>query len=323
MRLKAGAIERMHRRVTTRSRARAVVTTLVVALALGGLFGCPATTTVNASLISGIFIVPGELDPSGDLGCGTEPTQLYKYVAVVINDARDIAGAGIFDCFAEGVFGNLPGTDAGSLNYGVWIYAYNYDAFTAANSDPKNPNALTNAVAFLNGVYQADGSVVTVPYNLVPDGGTTKRGYPAALDTVCLSSATWVTTCSATAQASVQTLANCTPLTLETSVPSSCSLPVRIPVDGGLDAAVDAPVDATTQDAAHDATMHDAGPQLLRDAFTTYMGPDSGGWQIVQGGSSSCAGVVWQHSGSVQPPAGLGCTSLDAGVTCCPTMVTP
>jgi hypothetical protein len=200
----------------------------VAATALSSSSACTTTTTVNASLVSGIFINTELL--LGDLGCDDKnPEDVYKYVAVVINDSKNVGGAGIFDCFAEGVFANLPGTDAGALDFAVWIYAYNAPDFAAANKD----GALASAVATLNGVNRPDGSVVPVPTNSVPDGGTSKGEYPAALSSICRSKATWVSVCSATSQDSVQTLANCGPLTLEKTAPSSCDLPVLIP-DGGL-----------------------------------------------------------------------------------------
>jgi len=229
----AAANERMSRTVTQRTRTRAVALVAALTLGVGAVIGggvastaCTTTTTGNLALVSGIFINTELL--IGDLGCGKADTDVYKYVAVVINEARDVGGAGVFDCFAEGVFANMPGTDAGSLNFGVWVYAYNQKQWNEANAN----GALTDAVALLNGVTGPDGSVTPVPVTSVPDGGTAKHGYPAALSTICLRPATWVTTCSITSQPGVQTLANCGPLSLETAAPSSCALPVRLPDAG-------------------------------------------------------------------------------------------
>jgi len=185
---------------------------------------CTATTTVNEALISGIHIDSTLL--LGGIGCSaTDPQSVYKYVAVVINDSKDLGGAGIFDCYADAVFANLPGTDAGSLNFAVWVYAYNATDFAMANQE----NALTKNVTLLNGVIQPDGSIIAVPTNLVPDGGTTKRGYPAALSNLCLSKATWVSTCTAASQPGLDVSALCTPLSLEARAASACSLPVPLP----------------------------------------------------------------------------------------------
>ncbi len=255
----------MHRRVPySFTAARAVVTTRAVALALGGLFGLPGDDDgQRRSLISGIFIVPGELDPRRPrLRHGAHPDSTSTSLSSSTTPATSRAPASS-TASPRGSSPTCRGPTRARCNYARLDLRVQLRRVHGREQRPKEPQRPDQRRRVLNGVYQADGSVVTVPYNLVPDGGHHEAGVPGGARHVCLSSATWVTTCSATAQASVQTLANCTPLTLETSVPSSCSLPVRIPVDGGLDAAVDAPVDATTQDAAHDATMHDAGPQLL------------------------------------------------------------
>jgi hypothetical protein len=227
----AGAIERMSRTVSSRSRTGIVAFALVTAVAGAaaaalGASACSTTTTTNAALVSGIFI--DHLGLLGDYGCGTTNDDVYKYVAVVINDNRDIGGAGAFDCFADGVFANMPGADAGQLDFAVWVYAYNEAAWSAANAD----NSLANAVKVLNAVNLPDGGVVPVPVTSVPDGGTTQGTFASALSTLCLHPATWVTTCSATTQPGVQMLANCNPLSLETTTPHACSLPVSI-ADGG------------------------------------------------------------------------------------------
>jgi hypothetical protein len=198
------------------------------ALIAGGS-SCTSTTTVNAALINGIQINSDEL--FGGVGnnsnppCGKEADDVYKYVAVVIDDKKDIAGAGIFDCFASAVFANLPGTDAGSLNFAVWVYAYNLTDFDNANAK----GVLTNAVALLNGVIQPDGSIIPVPTDLVPDGGTTKAGYPAALSRLCLQHATWVTTCTAASQPGLDVSASCKTMVAESGSQSSCNLPVSLP----------------------------------------------------------------------------------------------
>jgi hypothetical protein len=222
----------MSRGVSQRPRIRTVAAvsalTLGLSAALAGMTfssACTSTVAVNASLVSGIFITPDELNNTGTLVCGTDAGDVYKYVAIVINNSRDIAGAGVFDCFADVVFGNLPGTDAGSLNFAIWVYVYDQADFNTANAD----NALVDAVTLLNRVNQPDGSVVPVPISVVPDGGTAAHGFPAALSTVCLRPATWVTTCSAASQPGVQFQANCNSLKLESTVPSSCNLDVELP----------------------------------------------------------------------------------------------
>ncbi len=233
--LKAGAIERMSRTVSFASRTGIVV--VAVATALGAAVGsgaaassCTTTTAVNAAFVAGIAINTSLLLGGNNLGCGAADGDVYKYVAVAINDSREVGGAAVVDCYANGVFGNLPGTDAGSLAFGVWIYAYNEHDWNVANAN----GAVVSAVADLQGVYQPDGSLIPVPVSVVPDGGTSQQGYPAALSTICLSRATWVATCTAASQPGVQVLAYCGALELETKAPSSCALPVLIP-DAGHD----------------------------------------------------------------------------------------
>ena len=61
-------------------------------------------------------------------------------------------------------FANLPGTDAGTFNFVVWVYAYNRADYDAANQN----NTLVNAVSLLNGVTQVDGSVIVAAGKLRP-----------------------------------------------------------------------------------------------------------------------------------------------------------
>jgi hypothetical protein len=190
---------------------------------------CTTTPTINGALVSGIFIDTDLLLGDGQLACGTEPEDVYNYVAIAINDGRNIAGAGIFNCYAPGVFANLPGTDGGFLDFAVWIYAYNNETWAKDDTGYQ----LQREVEALNGVNQPDGSLIPVSALVVPDGGTSSALFPKALSTICLRPATWVTTCSAQSQAGVQTTAVCKPLQLQLTPPTSCDLPITIP-DAGL-----------------------------------------------------------------------------------------
>ncbi len=222
----AGAIERMSRTVSLSLRARRAVValsaTVVLGLGAGALSlspACTTTVTVNTAFVSGIVINTSLL--LNGLGCSASSTNdVYKYVAVVIDSAHDVGGAGIFDCFADGVFGDLPGADAGPLNFAVWVFAYNKADFDAANAG----GALTQAVRTLNGVYP-DGGFLAIPVSSSPAAGS-------ALQTLCEGAsghpATWVSACSAITQVGVQTLADCQPLALGPSTPTSCSLPVLL-----------------------------------------------------------------------------------------------
>ena len=218
-------------------RSRSVVASLLLGGGIASIgavaaeSACTNTTTTNIDLVSGIQINTDLL--IGDLGCNNESSQaVYKYLAIVINDTGDIAGAGVFDCFANGVIGNLPGTDGGALNFAVWVYAYNPEDYAVANQG----NALVNAAQILNGVTQPDGSVIPVPATSVPEGGTFSGRFTSKLSTLCLTQATWTTTCSAQAQATILTQANCGPLALAPrGKPDTCTLPILLP-DGGKDA---------------------------------------------------------------------------------------
>jgi len=110
------------------------------------LRGCtPTAATSTYTPITGIEI------PSANLvaghGCGDRaPGQVYKYAALVrygdagcgqdVDGLGDVGGnttmgvvaSGVFDCFADGVFSNLPQTDAGS-GFVISIYAYNQCSF--------------------------------------------------------------------------------------------------------------------------------------------------------------------------------------------------
>lgn len=191
-----------------------------------GAGACTESTPVNASLVSGMFINTSLL--IGGYTCGVADGDVYKYVAVVINDKRQIAAAGVFDCFADGVFANLPGVEAGTISFGVWVYAYDKAHYDQANAK----NELVNAAQLLNGVTQLDGAVTPVNVNIVPDGGPVQGGYPAALSIICRSPANYSATCAASSQAGVQFLAYCNTLAPAAQGASSCALDVRLPDAG-------------------------------------------------------------------------------------------
>src|ERR1700745_1041166 len=99
--------------------------------ALGGLLpacgaalplaGCPTTdTTASYTPITGILIRSSSLVAGH--GCGTGPGQIYRYAAILYY-APDAGGgpgpveAGVFDCFTDGIFSNLPATPTNSLDF--------------------------------------------------------------------------------------------------------------------------------------------------------------------------------------------------------------
>jgi hypothetical protein len=88
----------------------------VIAAALGAA-GCnSASNPESYTPITGIEIEPSSLLQG--LQCGTGPNDLYQYVAVVWDDVNGGPSAqplasNVFDCFATGVFENLPTEDGG------------------------------------------------------------------------------------------------------------------------------------------------------------------------------------------------------------------
>ena len=132
-----------------------VLSPLWVAVATGGgaLEGCETTApSTSYTPITGIEL------PSADIvaghGCGTgSPDQVYKYAAIVgyAGDAGDggteldltagIVTSGVFDCFADGIFSNLPLSDAGNSTYIIGIYAYNQCSFPPELACVQNASA--------------------------------------------------------------------------------------------------------------------------------------------------------------------------------------
>ncbi len=215
---------------------------------LGGLFAaagaaaiavgaaCSTTTTTTTfTPITGIEIRSAAL-VSG-FGCGTEDSQVFRYAATVGFAAAADAGAlvrppsgpplftNIFDCFADGVFENLPTSDAGSLTFSVAIFAYNENAYDAAG---------------------LPGNLGCAP---TPDGGALQC-VPSTLPLTADQErdATWTTLCTATQQSGTPVIAVCAPLQSTRAAT-------------GPDAAVDAAMDGTAPaaDGAADAA-EDASP---------------------------------------------------------------
>jgi hypothetical protein len=213
--------------------AGAVLVSAAVATGVMGSAACTATTTINTALVTDGL----EISSSGlfyNYTCGADSSDdVYKYLAVVIDSGRNIVAAGIFDCFADASFANLPGADAGQLPFAVWLYIYNEADYNIANAN----NALVRAVygnmvtdPGLNGIIQPDASVLPLKANAVPDGGVTRVGLQRDLATVCESQATWTNVCSAVSQAGVQVSAYCGEyFTLVDKKATSCSLAIDLP----------------------------------------------------------------------------------------------
>ncbi len=207
--------------------------------------GCTTTTTTTPyTPITGILLQSAPL--VAGFGCGTGPMQVYRYAATVSygsvpNDAEAgalVAGplveqsgvpmTNIFDCFNDGVFENLPLSDAGGSTYVIAIFAYNLESYVKAGLPP---------------------DLACPP---LPDAGLCMPG-SKPLSTAQEAEAPWTTVCHATQQGGTPVYAICPPLESPTA-----------PFEGA-DASTDAaPEDAAREaasGAAGDATLDaPAGP---------------------------------------------------------------
>jgi hypothetical protein len=194
-------------------------------------------------------------------GCGRGPTQLFKYAAIVYgytDGPADVKGsyrtpitAGVYDCFADGTFVELPQT-AGSDTFRLDVFAYSEPAYAAAR-------------------------------DTIESAGTNG-------DALRTTSPTWTTVCTATQLRDVQALAVCDPLVsglapssviLRTGAFSRANGTVTICIrsilaDAGTDAgdagdAGDASADGSTDAAASDAGDGgtDAGTATSSLVFST------------------------------------------------------
>ncbi|WP_394821092.1 hypothetical protein [Pendulispora albinea] len=131
-------------------------------------------------------------------GCGTAPTQVYKYVAVVSDADGMVRAASLNDCFADAVFQQLaPSADGGFYNFYVDVYAFN------AADYAKPQRALADG--------GAGGTVADVVAEIATgDGAADHRGDRHwAGRTLKL---TWETDCAAVQEAGVEVIAVCKPL---------------------------------------------------------------------------------------------------------------
>jgi hypothetical protein len=131
-------LKRTTRNKSVWSKALIAATACAAATAglVGTLAGCPSTaTTTLYTPITGLVIDSATLLTG--LGCGTAPTQVYKYAAIVNlqPDAGSELGlpvSGVFDCFSNGQFSNLPTPDGNTTNYVITVYAWNQASFPEA-----------------------------------------------------------------------------------------------------------------------------------------------------------------------------------------------
>lgn len=69
-------------------------------------------------------------------GCGNGDSQVYRYVATVVDsNGANVAGQ-VVDCFADATFVNLPpAAGSESTSYGIAIFAFNSATYAAKNAN--------------------------------------------------------------------------------------------------------------------------------------------------------------------------------------------
>ncbi|HEY2517008.1 MAG TPA: hypothetical protein VGI39_39320 [Polyangiaceae bacterium] len=164
------------------------------ATAAVALPACDTTDAGPLSPVAGITVRSESLTEG--YGCGKAPGQVYKYVAVVHQVARDgsfgpIASWQIYDCFADATFASLCtyGIDGGVGDFDVAVYAYNADTWATVG------DAIQSRLQGDQGLFP-----LTCPpsYDAGPIGEPPSEG-----------PANWTTTCIATQQVGIQVLAAC------------------------------------------------------------------------------------------------------------------
>jgi hypothetical protein len=202
---------RVNAPAVTLARSCVRLLSALVGCAVGLLVGCatPAPTTVYTP-ITGIQIRSSDIVAGH--GCGQAAQQVYKYVAIIAY--RTDGGApgvpiasAVFDCFADGIFSNLPALDSGGQAFDVRVYAYNAFAFPCQGlACPQASCPLDDAGVAKTTVAACSGEDASV-----------------ATQAVAAMAANWEWACTVEQVPGVTSVASCTPL-----APSEAG-----PVDGG------------------------------------------------------------------------------------------
>lgn len=219
---------------------------------------CSGSSSTSVQPTTGILIRAETLTTGR--GCGTGPTQLFRYAVVVFGYTEDPPNlpvedrasyrrevtSNVFDCFTDGAFIELPpSAQSGNSSFRLEVYAYSEPVYTAFKSQIESANTDTSVL---------------------------KKTSP-----------TWTTECTASQQRDVQTLALCDPLgagltgvggnagttqiTLGTTSfrladgrTALCAngSDAGAPADAAVDADADAASDADASDASADADAAEA-----------------------------------------------------------------
>ncbi|MBL0196716.1 MAG: hypothetical protein IPQ09_21330 [Myxococcales bacterium] len=94
-----------------------------MALALFACAACETGTTADELSITGVVVRAEPL--TRGTGCGTKAGQVYKYAAVATRAGTDrVVDAGLYDCFADAAFVNLPPDEGGSYRFDIHVFAF-------------------------------------------------------------------------------------------------------------------------------------------------------------------------------------------------------
>jgi hypothetical protein len=181
--------------------------TLLLALTATAFAACGSTTaTTGITPITGIVVRSDALVTG--LGCGTAPSQVFKYAVIVSGGQKDTATGqrtgpswgGVYDCFADATFVNLYVVPGGGYEYNVTILAFNADAYAKITPDP---TVVVGRIPEPPDPSLDAGDATSLEENVKKADDAEKTLTPQA---------TWSTTCTATQQSNIQVLADCKPL---------------------------------------------------------------------------------------------------------------
>jgi len=104
-------------------------------LSIGAIEACGDSVSAPAvPPVTGVLVRSDSL--LAKHGCGDGDTQVYRYVATVVDaNGANVAGQ-VVDCFADAAFVNLPpAAGSESTSYGIAIFAFNASTYTAKNAN--------------------------------------------------------------------------------------------------------------------------------------------------------------------------------------------
>lgn len=112
--------------------APAALASLVMLSALClGPTACETASTSDETSITGVVVRTTQLLEG--TGCGTRVGQVYKYLAVAVHAGQtEAVAAGVYDCFADAAFVNLPADPkTGGYDFEIFVYAFDASRYEA------------------------------------------------------------------------------------------------------------------------------------------------------------------------------------------------